>query len=153
MDLGDPGTTSAPLRLFCERLRRLQTACGVKQSGLLGAAGLKRSQVSDILNGKIERPPDWGVTVAIVRACLEHAETAGRLVPPDLGDEADWQRRYFDLEQDLDSGARSRPRREDPAGWPLAEVTDPFALEVHRPVQPDSPQPGLPLLPAYIARD
>ena len=39
------------------------------------------------------------------------------------------------------------------AGWPLAEVKDPFALEVHRPIQPDDPQPGLPELPAYVPRD
>ena len=38
-------------------------------------------------------------------------------------------------------------------GWPLAEVRDPFALEVHRPVQPEDPQPGLPVLPAYVPRD
>jgi hypothetical protein len=39
------------------------------------------------------------------------------------------------------------------AGWPLDEVTDPFALEVHRPVQPEDPQPGLPALPAYVPRE
>ena len=39
------------------------------------------------------------------------------------------------------------------AGWLLAEVTDPFALEVHRPVQPENPQPGLPELPAYVPRE
>ena len=39
------------------------------------------------------------------------------------------------------------------AGRPLDEVTDPFALEVHRPVQPEDPQPGLPALPAYVPRD
>ena len=153
MDLGDPGTASDPLGLFCARLRRLQRASGIRQAGLLGAVGLKRSQVSDILNGKIERPPDWVVTIAIVRACLEHAKAAGSLVPPDLSDEADWQRRYFDLEQDLDNRARARPHREEPTGRLLAEVTDPFALEVHRPVQPDAPQPGLPALPAYVARE
>jgi len=38
------------------------------------------------------------------------------------------------------------------AGRPLAEVTDPFALEVHRPVQLDYPPPGLPDLPAYVPR-
>ena len=38
-------------------------------------------------------------------------------------------------------------------GWPLDEVTDPFALEVHRPVQPEDPQPGLPALPAYVPRE
>jgi uncharacterized protein YidB (DUF937 family) len=40
-----------------------------------------------------------------------------------------------------------------PVGWPLAEVTDPFALEVHRPVEPDVPQPGLPVLPVYVPRE
>jgi hypothetical protein len=39
------------------------------------------------------------------------------------------------------------------AGWPLEEVTDPFALEVHRPVQPENVPPGLPLLPPYIPRE
>ena len=40
--------------------------------------------------------------------------------------------------------ARAGPPR---AGWPLNEVRDPFALEVHRPVQPNNPEPGLPELP------
>ena len=39
------------------------------------------------------------------------------------------------------------------AGRPLDEVTDPFALEVHRPVQPEDQQPGMPELPAYARRD
>ena len=39
------------------------------------------------------------------------------------------------------------------AGRLLKEVTDPFALEVHRPVQPEDPQPGLPALPTYVARE
>jgi uncharacterized protein YidB (DUF937 family) len=38
-------------------------------------------------------------------------------------------------------------------GWPLAEVRDPFMLEVHRPVEPEVPQPGLPVLPAYVPRE
>ena len=39
------------------------------------------------------------------------------------------------------------------AGRLLAQVSDPFALEVHRPVQPENPQPGLPELPAYVPRE
>ena len=38
------------------------------------------------------------------------------------------------------------------AGRPLDEVTDPFALEVHRPVQPEDAPPGLPALPTYVPR-
>ena len=39
------------------------------------------------------------------------------------------------------------------AGRPLEEVTDPFALEVHRPVQPEDAPPGLPVLPPYVPRE
>jgi len=39
------------------------------------------------------------------------------------------------------------------AARPLDEVTDPFALEVHRPMQPEDPPPGLPALPAYVPRE
>jgi hypothetical protein len=38
-------------------------------------------------------------------------------------------------------------------GRPLDEVTDPFALEVHRPVEPDGPRPDMPALPAYVPRE
>ena len=39
------------------------------------------------------------------------------------------------------------------AGRPLEEVTDPFVLEVHRPVQPEEAPPGLPVLPPYVPRE
>ena len=39
------------------------------------------------------------------------------------------------------------------AGRPLDEVTDPFVLEVHRPVQPEDAPPGLPVLPPYVPRE
>ena len=39
------------------------------------------------------------------------------------------------------------------AGRPLEEVTDPFVLEVHRPVQPEDAPPGLPVLPLYVPRE
>ena len=39
------------------------------------------------------------------------------------------------------------------AGRPLEDVTDPFDLEVHRPVQPEDAPPGLPVLPPYVPRE
>ena len=39
------------------------------------------------------------------------------------------------------------------AGRPLEEVTDPFVLEVHRPVQLADAPPGLPVLPPYVSRE
>ena len=32
-------------------------------------------------------------------------------------------------------------------------MSDPFALEVHRPVQPEDAPPGLPVLPPYVSRE
>ncbi len=40
-----------------------------------------------------------------------------------------------------------------PVGGLLAEVSDPFALEVHRPVQPEDAPAGLLELPAYVSRE
>ena len=45
------------------------------------------------------------------------------------------------------------PAGPPPAGRLLAEVGDPFALEVHRPVQPEDAPVGLPDLPAYVPRE
>ena len=52
-----------------------------------------------------------------------------------------------------DSASGTTVLASPPTGRPLAEVTDPFALEVHRPVLPDDPPPGLPELPAYVPRE
>ena len=50
--------------------------------------------------------------------------------------------------------ALTRPDRDvTVAGWPLDEVTDPFVLEVHRPVQPDDAPSRLPVLPPYVPRE
>ena len=35
----------------------------------------------------------------------------------------------------------------------MEEVTDPFVLEVHQPVQPEDAPPGLPVLPPYVPRE
>ncbi len=54
-------------------------------------------------------------------------------------------------------GGGDAPARPDSqaaaSGRPVGRVRDPFALEVHRPVQPEYPQPGLPELPAYVPRE
>lgn len=57
-----------------------------------------------------------------------------------------------------DAAARARDlwvaaRMTVPAWVPLAEVTDPFALEVHRPVQLDDAPAGLSVLPPYVPRE
>ena len=65
--------------------------------------------------------------------------------------------RFAGLVADRVAGLAATPPRRGgtgpaAAGWPLAEVRDPFVLEVHRPVLPEDPQPGLPDLPPYVPR-
>ncbi|GEM_PF-2099331 len=59
------------------------------------------------------------------------------------------------VERSLRELAARRARTVAPAtaGRLLAAVTDPFVLEVHRPVQPGDRRPGLPVLPPYVARE
>lgn len=52
-----------------------------------------------------------------------------------------------------DDGPPGMRAADPPAGRALAEVTDPFDLEVHRPVQADEPSAGLPVLRTYVPRE
>jgi tetratricopeptide (TPR) repeat protein/transcriptional regulator with XRE-family HTH domain len=109
----DPAAAAGPLVRFCARLKRLQEAAGLTQTSLAVAADRSTSQMSAILNGQIKKRPEWDVVRKVVDACLAHAEETGRLVPPDLRDEEDWRRRYFDLEQDLEGGRLASHQRDD----------------------------------------
>ncbi len=50
------------------------------------------------------------------------------------------------------AGGPRTGKEPEAAGRLLAEVRDPFALEVHRPVLPEDAPTGLPELPAYVPR-
>ena len=54
--------------------------------------------------------------------------------------------------EDGSPGENAGARMRSAVGVLLTHVTDPFALEVHRPVQPEDAPSGLPLLPAYVPR-
>ena len=140
----DTGTAVGPLSLFCARLKRLWEAAGLTQTSLAGAAHLSTSQMSDILNGKIKRLPDWDVVDKVVRACLDHAASKGKSLPSDLRDEDEkgnkeiWRRRYGDLVQDFDAAAWPR-RGTQAAAERIVEMVrecDPFDLGVHRVLPP-----------------
>ena len=129
---------SLPLTLFCARLKRLQRAADLTQTSLASAAHLSTSQISDILNGKIKRLPDWDIVATVVRACLAHAKEEGKSLPMDLRDEADWRRRFADLEQDFDAVPRPGRSARAAAEWTAKTVGqyDPFDLEVHHALLP-----------------
>jgi HEAT repeat protein/transcriptional regulator with XRE-family HTH domain len=103
---------AGPLQAFCAQLKRLQEESGLTQRALLTRAGLGRSQMSAILNGKITRLPDWNRVQAVIDACLEHATKQRRMLSADLRDARDWRRRYADLERyDTFVSQRSEPHR------------------------------------------
>jgi uncharacterized protein YidB (DUF937 family) len=63
------------------------------------------------------------------------------------------ERHAASLAEDGQRGSDGRAPGGPPATRLLAEVTDPFALEVHRPVQVEDAPPGLPVLPMYVPRE
>jgi hypothetical protein len=131
---------------------------------LARSAGVTATTIGDWLRGE-RFPQDVERIVAVVAAI---AELAGdRSVPAgELADPSRWRsayeaeaRRRQGFASDI--AVRSQAERilamsssSQSPGRPLAEVTDPFALEVHRPVEAGdaSGRQGLPPLPAYISR-
>jgi tetratricopeptide (TPR) repeat protein len=84
-----------PVERFCAGLRRLQQGAGLSPAELGRRLGYGRSQMYEILNGRIGRPPDWDRLVEpLVRAC-----TSG---DPERA-VADWRRRHHVLVQVYDA--------------------------------------------------
>jgi hypothetical protein len=48
------------VRAFCARLDRLAAESGIGRASLARKVGYSRSQLYKILDGKVDRPPDWG---------------------------------------------------------------------------------------------
>jgi tetratricopeptide (TPR) repeat protein len=84
-----------PVERFCAGLRRLQQAAGLSPAELGRRLGYGRSQMYEILSGRIGRPPDWDRLVEpLVRTC-----TPG---DPERA-VADWRRRHHVLVQVYDA--------------------------------------------------
>ena len=104
----------------------------------------------------------WGVTAGLVLVVVAVAVIQAR--SPDSGEQpagpAVWFGKIKGRTVNIQVAAQTVPGTEKrpesatvaAAGQPLDKVTDPFALEVHRPIQPDNPPPGLPPLPPYVTR-
>lgn len=54
---------------------------------------------------------------------------------------------------DIALGSAGEHPSSEPAGTLVGELTDPFALEVHRPVRADDPDLALDVLPVYVPRE
>ncbi len=59
-----------PVAEFCAGLRRLQQGSGLDRAVVARRVGYSRSQLYEILDGRIRRPPEWDRLVEpLVRAC------------------------------------------------------------------------------------
>lgn len=120
---------NGPVADFCGALRELQVSSGISRSALAREIHYGRSQLYDILDGRIRRPPEWDRLVEpLLRRCLRGRPEIERLV-------ADWRTRYEVLLRVHDElTRRTSPAPEpaaDPAAGPLAGLTTSEALLTH----------------------
>jgi thiaminase/transcriptional activator TenA len=97
--------TNSPVADFCAALRELQVSSGIRRSTLARQVNYGRSQLYDILDGRIRRPPEWDRLVEpLVRTCLRDRPDLERTV-------ADWRTRHEALLRAYDQLTRrgSRP--------------------------------------------
>lgn len=107
-----------PVADFCLELRRLVRKCGVPQTEIAEAVGLKGNSVSELLGGKRRTPPDWEAVRRIVALC---AERNGPGAPPPVGMSLDvrwWKGRHAELERTVETTLA--PARRSPATPPAA---------------------------------
>ena len=129
---------------------------------LARAAGVSPTTVGAWLRGK-RFPQEIGKVLGVVGMVRAAAVARGVAVPADgpagLLEEKCWRRAHLaearhraDAVSSAVQGAQAAWALAPLAGRPLAEVSDPFALEVHRPVLSEDALAGLPELPAYLPR-
>jgi len=77
--------SEGPVARFCAALRQLQQRSGLDRAALARRLNYSRSQLYEILDGGIRRPPEWDRLVEpLVRACTGNDEHAVR----------DWRQRH-----------------------------------------------------------
>ncbi|MFE0906105.1 hypothetical protein ACFW3Y_23025, partial [Streptomyces rochei] len=139
-----------------ERLRRQPS-----DRALAGAVGVSPTTIGDWLRAD-RFPQQSDQLLNLVRAVRAQAERAGLAGDPAAAavlDGQKWRRAYQAEARRRADGTRAAVEaghgravleRMRP-GMPLAEVVDPFHLEVHHAI--GSPVTGLPVLPAYVPRE
>ncbi|MEU6439682.1 hypothetical protein [Streptomyces sp. NPDC047046] len=119
-----------PVVFFCRTLGSLVAACGLPHTALTGPLGRSDSAVSQLLNGRLRRPPRWETVARVLECC--HAHRAGRPPLHHTLDPAFWRQLHHQMVT-LTERERPvpRPRRGSPAGFRPAEaVPEDFAEAV-----------------------
>ena len=95
---------------FCAMLRDLQ-----RMSGQPSLTALRRSMpskpgtstLSDLLAGKIRRPPRWDLVSEFIAACHAHAARGGRELPAGMASLPGWRKRHDELVRVADAVQRA----------------------------------------------
>ncbi|MFC7241930.1 ATP-binding protein [Catellatospora aurea] len=112
---------------LCDDLRHLREQAGGPSLRTLAAeVGLGKSQLGAILNGRVERLPDWRVVRAVVARCHAYAGQHGRAahLSGKFGVEEYWRRRHTAVEQLLSEAPAAvdpnpaEPEQAPPRGLP-----------------------------------
>lgn len=97
---------SGPVTDFCTALSELQRASGLTRTALAGRLNHGRSQLYEILDGRIKRPPEWDRLVEpLVRACLDPSLSPARREAV----VAEWRYRHAVLVRVHDELTRRQP--------------------------------------------
>ncbi|MGH3898786.1 MAG: ATP-binding protein, partial [Pseudonocardiaceae bacterium] len=103
--------SEGPVAEFCAGLSRLVEGRGLGRAALARQLGYSRAQLSEILGGRISRPPEWDRLIEpLVRACTGNDE---RMI-------GIWRRRH-DVLVGVYSELKRQHRRTDPPG-PVGEA-------------------------------
>lgn len=131
-------------RLWDQAAHRASAGARVTQKRLAEGAGVPLTTVNSWATGSsLPRDLDQLAAVgAVLARWADETAPTGRT----------WSR-LLRADQESRSGASAPEPSGAGAGRPLDQVTDPFALEVHRPADLDGPDgKGLPALPPYVRR-
>jgi thiaminase len=111
-----------PVGDFCADLAELQRSSGLNRTTLARLLNYGRSQLYEILDGRIKRPPEWDRLVEpLVRTCLARSLSGAGLERA----VADWRHRHEVLVRVHDELSRRRPRAAPPGRRsPSAELAD-----------------------------
>ncbi|MEU1009759.1 hypothetical protein [Streptomyces sp. NPDC005890] len=112
---------AGPVADFCAELHLLVRKCRVSQGEIAEVLGLRStSTVSELLNGRRRKVPDWDVVRKIVGLCTER--NGSQAPPPGMNlDAGYWKSRHAELERT----AQTAPERVGRLPGPVAPVPTP----------------------------
>ncbi|MGH3938759.1 MAG: ATP-binding protein [Pseudonocardiaceae bacterium] len=117
--------SEGPVADFCAALRRLQQRSGISPATLASRLGYRKSQMYEILDGRISRPPEWDrVVEPLIRVCA----------PDDKSAVAYWRRRHSELVEVYDE----LRRRGQPDGPPAAAAKPTVTVPAQLPADVDT---------------